>query len=324
RTETPRFPTTGFVVGSARMGRLVNLRSGSAWQLTSEQIVGRRAADGSMTLTSVHVSTQHADIRWNNGTWCLKDLGSLNGTFVNGERLAPAEWRELRRGDVLCFGDPSSDAWELVDPSAPGPVVVALDGSPPQHIEQGIVGIPVGAAEATLWRDDAGGWWLEPVDRPAVSLEHGAVFEVAGKRYRLDCDDPVPTVQLTNRTYERDKGRLVIRHSRDEEHVEALVQFPHTTLKLDERQHLFLLLVLARERISDRVDGTPETSCGWIDIELLMQRLKMDRPALNTHVFRVRKQFEEAGFRDAMSVIERRVQTRQLRVGFKELAVEAL
>jgi hypothetical protein len=82
--------------------------------------------------------------------------------------------------------------------------------------------------------------------------------------------------------------------------------------------------VLARQRLDDRARGIPEGSCGWIYVEDLMDRLKVDRTQLNLAIFRVRKQFQNASFRNATEVIERRVQTRQLRLGFKKLTVARL
>ncbi len=48
------------------------------------------------------VSTRHAELRGIDGAWILHDVGSTNGTFVNGERI-PAP-RAIRDGDVLGFG----------------------------------------------------------------------------------------------------------------------------------------------------------------------------------------------------------------------------
>ena len=53
-------------------------------------------------LVDLDVSTRHAEFRQADGAWSVADLGSTNGTFVNGERIAGE--RRLGEGDVVSFG----------------------------------------------------------------------------------------------------------------------------------------------------------------------------------------------------------------------------
>ncbi|MBN1965413.1 MAG: FHA domain-containing protein [Anaerolineae bacterium] len=50
------------------------------------------------------VSRLHASIRRGEDTLTLVDLGSVNGTFLNGQRLTPNQPRVLRDGDEIRFG----------------------------------------------------------------------------------------------------------------------------------------------------------------------------------------------------------------------------
>lgn len=47
------------------------------------------------------VSRRHAELRFEDGRWLLRDLGSSNGTYVNGRWVAEAE---VRPGDVIHLG----------------------------------------------------------------------------------------------------------------------------------------------------------------------------------------------------------------------------
>ncbi len=49
------------------------------------------------------VSRTHAAIRRSEDTLTLVDLGSVNGTFLNGQRLIPNQPRVLRDGDEIRF-----------------------------------------------------------------------------------------------------------------------------------------------------------------------------------------------------------------------------
>ncbi len=49
------------------------------------------------------VSVRHAELRFENGAWLLADLGSKNGTYLNGKRASAAT--SLKQGDVIRLGE---------------------------------------------------------------------------------------------------------------------------------------------------------------------------------------------------------------------------
>lgn len=65
-----------------------------------------RASDNQVVLTDSSLSRQHARLRWDHGTSLLEDLGSHNGSFLNGQRIhgsvAIAPGDEITLGRV-CF-----------------------------------------------------------------------------------------------------------------------------------------------------------------------------------------------------------------------------
>lgn len=50
------------------------------------------------------ISRRHADIRLEGDTYFIEDLGSSNGTYVNGLPLRPGDRHRLRHGDRIAFG----------------------------------------------------------------------------------------------------------------------------------------------------------------------------------------------------------------------------
>jgi hypothetical protein len=56
-----------------------------------------------IVVDNVSVSRQQAELRQDGKFWTVRDLGSSNGTFLNGERLATAAL-PLRPGDEISFG----------------------------------------------------------------------------------------------------------------------------------------------------------------------------------------------------------------------------
>ncbi|MGI8709963.1 MAG: FhaA domain-containing protein, partial [Acidimicrobiales bacterium] len=63
--------------------------------------VGRRN-DSTLQMADPNVSRDHAEIRPNGTSWLLVDLGSTNGSRVNGARVSS---QELREGDEIAFGN---------------------------------------------------------------------------------------------------------------------------------------------------------------------------------------------------------------------------
>lgn len=62
-------------------------------------ILGRQ---GDVTLKDSRVSRKHAEVRNEGGTWVITDLGSANGTLVNGKRIN--KLTELEEGDQIQMG----------------------------------------------------------------------------------------------------------------------------------------------------------------------------------------------------------------------------
>jgi putative methionine-R-sulfoxide reductase with GAF domain len=62
--------------------------------------IGRDPQCG-LVVEDSRVSKRHARLSWTGTTWALDDVGSKNGTVVNGE---PASGTELRDGDTISFG----------------------------------------------------------------------------------------------------------------------------------------------------------------------------------------------------------------------------
>ncbi|MEU4177912.1 DUF1707 and FHA domain-containing protein [Streptomyces sp. NPDC026589] len=64
-------------------------------------LIGRDPANG-LRLNHETVSRLHAELSARNGRWVLRDLGSTNGTCVNGQRLVGSI--PVRDGDQVSFG----------------------------------------------------------------------------------------------------------------------------------------------------------------------------------------------------------------------------
>jgi hypothetical protein len=77
---------------------VLRLPSGPQYRVT----IGRELACD-MTLFDQTVSRWHASLQWNGYHWLLADLGSTNGTRLNGWRVTGPS--PVGEGDLVSFGD---------------------------------------------------------------------------------------------------------------------------------------------------------------------------------------------------------------------------
>jgi pSer/pThr/pTyr-binding forkhead associated (FHA) protein len=75
--------------------------AGSKFFLDTDVTSVGRHPDSDIFLDDITVSRRHAEIRRRGTTFVLHDVGSLNGTYVNKERVEEAE---LRSGDEIQIG----------------------------------------------------------------------------------------------------------------------------------------------------------------------------------------------------------------------------
>lgn len=82
--------------------RLIDLTTNRSFTMTSDRILIGRALSSDIAIEDLNVSRTHAEIRnEGNFTWSIADLGSTNGTLVNGKHIASVI---LQEGDRITVG----------------------------------------------------------------------------------------------------------------------------------------------------------------------------------------------------------------------------
>jgi hypothetical protein len=82
---------------------LIVRHTGQVFPLARTPISIGRQADNVMVLSDPQVSRHHATLYWQAGTYLIQDLGSGNGTLVNGRRITAPQ--PLRHGDEIRMGN---------------------------------------------------------------------------------------------------------------------------------------------------------------------------------------------------------------------------
>ncbi len=129
---------------------------GQAYDLTGEDITIGRDINADIVISVPEISRRHARFRRGAGGFVLEDLGSTNGTFVNGKRLTAPQL--LNSGDIIMFGEAVTVVFEggefdpnatVLSPSSQDATLVGQEpsGVPPSkaatmYAHEPMVGVP--------------------------------------------------------------------------------------------------------------------------------------------------------------------------------------
>jgi pSer/pThr/pTyr-binding forkhead associated (FHA) protein len=85
---------------------VVSLPDGSevTHELTDDVVTVGRVSDNTVQIDDASVSSHHAELTLRGTDYVLKDLGSTNGTRLNGQQVPPEEEHQLQAGDQIRFG----------------------------------------------------------------------------------------------------------------------------------------------------------------------------------------------------------------------------
>ncbi len=96
------FPHDELEAGQALLLVKRGPNAGSTFLLDQDATTVGRSTDGDVFLDDVTVSRKHAIFeRRDRGAWFVRDVGSLNGTYVNGEQV---DETKLASGDEVQIG----------------------------------------------------------------------------------------------------------------------------------------------------------------------------------------------------------------------------
>ena len=84
-------------------GRVIVVTCGDqVMRFSQARVIIGRSKEADVRVNDPNVSRKHAAIYWNNGRLMIDDLGSTNGTMVNGY---PVTRTVLRPADVVAIGE---------------------------------------------------------------------------------------------------------------------------------------------------------------------------------------------------------------------------
>jgi len=280
------------------MGRLREIGQAQEVELHSRVLIGRSLHAG-LRIPDPRVSSEHAVLWWEDQHWHLRDLASRNGTFVNGEKLAPGQTAVLVSGTELRFGEHAG--WHVTDISPPVARAEAADGTIVRAVD-GLLALPSEDDPQVVLYQNAQGLWVEDREGmvqpvlPGVPLQLDQLWDVF-----------LPVVeQATIERRTEAPGEIALRFevSSDEEHVQVAVDLGDGWKRIAPRAHHYTLLTLARLRLA--ADNPSDPEAGWVHVEDLAKMVGARRGLVNMHVLRIRRELEALGAVDGAALIQRR------------------
>ncbi len=307
------------------MGELGEQGGGRVCVLEAHHLIGRsnRCA---LQLAEPSVSGEHASLRWTGACWVVKDLGSRNGTFLNGEPLKPGAASDVPKGARLGFGR-ERPIWTMTDDTAPEVMVVPATGGRALFQRDGMIAIP--SAErlvAVVYQDKDSQWVLEQ-NGAIDTIQEKVPFSADERLWRLCNTSLLQPTSVGGEERERmslNDVRLRFCVSRNEEHVQLIAHWRERPIDFGARAYHYSLLTLARMRLREQDAGSATVSAGWMDQDELLDLLRVGPEKLTLDIFRARRQFSAAGFVPATGIVERRPATKQLRIGVGDISVEVV
>jgi hypothetical protein len=257
---------------------------------------------------------------WENRAWYVRDLGSRNGSSINGRALAPGQPRPLQIGDSLRLAG-ADEVWALCDDEPPEPCAVCEPTGGWRHGQHGLLQLPDdGTPSFSIF--EQGGRWVCEGQNLVEPVETEQTVIVNGLPWKLFLPE-LPGVSERTEEGSLVLGSLTLKFSvsANEEHVALELSHGGLSREVPSRSYLYTLLVLARRRLRPGPADDPE---GWVHTEELARMLRCSREKLNVDIHRLRQLLRIAKVRDAAKIVERRLGSSELRIGTNRIELQEI
>ncbi len=283
-------------------------KTDESFRLSARTLVGR-SPSCLLRLTDSLASGEHAILSYTGSGWELRDLGSKNGSFVDGMRVQPGTTVAVHQGAIIGFG--AKDGWVLEDASAPPLLAVDLATAEVVCAVDGVLVLPTeDDPQASVYETKRGEFIVESEVEPPRKLGGTEVLSVGGRVFRIEPPDIPEGTPFAEEGPAIGNVTLRFHVSRNEEHVDLVILHGDLEIPLPRREHLYVLLTLARLRLEDADEAIAER--GWVDRDELQRMLAMGTNALDVAIFRVRRQLTKAGIEGAAEIVEVRPGQRRI------------
>ncbi len=75
----------------------------TAYRISGKGVIIGRGKECDISINHMFLSVEHFQVWYDEGAWYIGDMGSKNGTFLNGSRLRKV--KQIQHGDEIAFGE---------------------------------------------------------------------------------------------------------------------------------------------------------------------------------------------------------------------------
>ncbi len=270
------------------MATLINKQTNEKIILRANHTFGRDQQTNITALQSPGASRNHATISWDGEQWRLKD-SSTNGTFANQLRIGNGIYQPLKEGAKIQFGNYPAETWEVIDLSAPITCLLPLNPDLPLIPLHDVEILSLEEKEIMLYLAEDGYWHCE-IDGEDSVLKTGNTVGYKNLLWQFIDARPSVATAAMDMSPPPDDIEFNFEASQNEEHVSLKLVVNNSIIEFGERNHHYLLLLMARQRLNDQEKGIDRMEQGWIKKDVLVQMLGMAEQHINIQIYRFRKQ----------------------------------
>src|SRR5262249_46194197 len=151
----------------------------------------------------------------------------------------------------IAFGDPE-ELYELVDVEAPGALAIEVATGLVIAGKNNLLVLPEESEpERSIYQDNAGVWVSEGPDGDVAPIVDQAIVTAGGRQWRVQLPFITEGTPLVDMRPTLDTISIRFGVSRNEEDVELTVIHRGVEIALEQREHGYVLLTLARARLED-------------------------------------------------------------------------
>ncbi len=91
------------VLKTVKNKRAAEAKMKAAYRINGKGVIVGRGKDCDIPINNMFLSLEHFQVWFDEGEWYIGDMGSKNGTYLNGSKLKKV--KTIEDGDEISFGD---------------------------------------------------------------------------------------------------------------------------------------------------------------------------------------------------------------------------